>query len=402
MKKILIVASSLVTGGLEKCLIDLCNAIDYEKYSVDLYLFNDGRDLLPQLNQNVHLLPDSPLYSTVYNMPLFKSLVSLLKRFQLRLFFYRIGRFVRARLGKTRFTETDWRMMQKTMLRIDTQYDAAMGYEECTACYYVAHCVQAKVKSGWIHTDIQAIDTNGDLDRKAFEKLDHICTVSQNSLNSLMTLYPQFENKYQLFFTPALFDYEKIDRMAKEDAGFDRAYRNIVSLGRLVELKGFHLCVPVLKRLIDEGYPVKWYVAGEGSYRAELEGLIAQYNVQDAFILLGNQENPYKYISAADICVQPSSYEGLSLVVIEEKYLQKAVVATSIYSNLQILSHQENGLLVERNENAIYSAVKCLLDDEALRNRIGAAPINGYVDKNTAMKKLEVILNENQTGTCEN
>ena len=40
MKKVLIVADSLTTGGLEKTLIDLCNNLDYTKYNVDLYLFN--------------------------------------------------------------------------------------------------------------------------------------------------------------------------------------------------------------------------------------------------------------------------------------------------------------------------------------------------------------------------
>ena len=45
MKKVLIVADSLSMGGLEKTLIDLCNNLDYAKYSVDLYLFNDGREL---------------------------------------------------------------------------------------------------------------------------------------------------------------------------------------------------------------------------------------------------------------------------------------------------------------------------------------------------------------------
>ena len=57
-KKILIVSSSLTTGGLEKCLVNLCDYLDYERYEVDLYLFNEGRALLPKLNPNVTLLPE--------------------------------------------------------------------------------------------------------------------------------------------------------------------------------------------------------------------------------------------------------------------------------------------------------------------------------------------------------
>ena len=52
-KKLLIVTSSLSTGGLEKCLINLCDNFDYDRYEVDLYLFNEGRALLEKLNKNV-------------------------------------------------------------------------------------------------------------------------------------------------------------------------------------------------------------------------------------------------------------------------------------------------------------------------------------------------------------
>ncbi len=398
MKKVLIVSSSLSTGGLEKCLIDLCNVIDYNKYCVDLYLFNEGRQLLPELNKNVRLLPDSPYYKVVYNYPFFKSILALLKKGQIRLLFYRIKRFIRARLRQNEFTLSDWKMMKKTMLDITEHYDAAIGYEECTACYYVADCVDASVKSGWIHTDLKQIQSNRVLDRSAFEKLDHICTVSQNSMNSLIELYPQFEKKYKLFFTPAFFNYKKIDEMSLEESGFDKSYINIVSVGRLVELKGFQLCVKPLRRLIDDGYLVRWYVVGEGPNRENLEQMIKEFDVESSFVLLGNQNNPYKYINSADICVQPSSYEGLSLVGVEEKYLKKALVATKIASYLQILENEKNGLLIERNEEEIYLAVKRLIENKDLRMAIASEPIKGYVEKDVCMDMLEVLLNENQQG----
>ena len=96
MKDILIVSDSLVTGGLEKTLIDLCNIIDYTKYNVDLYLFSDGRDLVPQLNKNVNLLPDSRYFSMVLNQPIFKAVKSLFKQKKFDLAMYRIFRFLKA------------------------------------------------------------------------------------------------------------------------------------------------------------------------------------------------------------------------------------------------------------------------------------------------------------------
>ena len=158
-KKILIVSSSLTMGGLEKCLINLCDNLDYERYEVDLYLFNEGRTLLEKLNKNVNLLPDSPYYATVFNRSPFGSVKELLKKGKIGLAIYRLVRFLKARLGRTFFTPYDWKQMKRTMLKIDKHYDVAIGFEEGSACYYAAECVGSDKKIGWIHTDIKKINS---------------------------------------------------------------------------------------------------------------------------------------------------------------------------------------------------------------------------------------------------
>ena len=389
MKKVLIVADSLSMGGLEKTLVDLCNNLDYTKYNVDLYLFNDGRDLLPQLNKNVNLLPDSPYFNTVYNMSVGASVKSLIKQKQFILAFYRVIRFLKARFKMQGLSNLDWCFQKKTMLKIDKEYDSAIAFAEGTACYYVAECVKAKVKNMWIHTDISQIITNKKLDNMAFKVANNICTVSQNSANSLKENYPDFSKKVNVFTLPSLFDFEKLEKLANQPNEMDKETINILSVGRLVELKGFHLCVEPCKKLIDEGYKIKWYVAGDGPQRQELESLIKQNNLEESFVLLGNKENPYTYIKSADICVQPSSYEGLSLVVYEEKYFKKPVVATGILGNLEMIKDHENGLIIERNSESIYNAVKKLLDNKELLETLGQAPALNFKEKQETVKEIE-------------
>lgn len=390
MKEILIVSDSLITGGLEKTLIDLCNNIDYSKYKVDLYLFNDGRDLLPQLNKNVTLLSDSPYYSIVFNTPVIQSIKNLIKHKRFDLVCYRLYRFIKARLGKTDFSHTvDWNFQKKTMLKINKQYDVAIGYAEGSACYYVADCINAKVKNMWIHTDIKEIGSNRILDNMAFEKANNICTVSRNSRKSLEELYPQYKGKIKVFTLPSLFDFDRIEALANEPNEMDKNAQCIVSVGRLVELKGFHLCVEPCRRLVEEGYNIKWYICGDGAQRPELEELIKQNNMQENFILLGNKENPYTYINSSDICVQPSSYEGLSLVIYEEKYLKKPVVCTGIKGNLEMISDGKNGLIINRDSESIYKALKQLLDNPELCKRLGETPALNFVDKQTTINDIE-------------
>lgn len=390
-KKILIVSDSLNMGGLEKCLINLCDNFDYDRYDVDLYLFNEGRTLLNRLNKKVNLLPDSPYYKDVYNLSVGKSIKTLLKKKQFRLAFYRFIRFLRIRLRDKKYRNYDWKIMQKTMLKIETKYDVAIGFAEGTSCYYVANCVNADVKIGWIHTDLKQINENSKLDNQAFEKLDKVATVSQNSLNSLKELFPKLKDKFVCIKLPVLMDYEKINELAKVSNILDEDKENIkiLSVGRLVELKGFHLCVEPCKRLIDEGFKIKWYIVGEGDYRSTLQDLIKQYKVENNFILLGNCSNPYSYIRSSDICVQPSSYEGLSLAVFEEKYFNKPVIATKIPSNYEMIKDGENGLLIDRTSDAIYNAIKILLTDKLKRERLVRAPILEEFNNKVIMEKVE-------------
>lgn len=389
MKDILIVADSLTTGGLEKTLIDLCNNLDYSKYNVDLYLFSDGRDLVSQLNSNVKLFPDSPYFSTVFNQPVSKAVKILLKQKRFDLALYRIFRFIKARFGLKGLTMTDWRFQKKTMLKIDKRYDVAIGFAEGSAGYYVADCVDATVKNVWIHTDIKQINSNRKLDTMAFKKADNICTVSQNSKNSLAECYPQFKDKIKVFTLPSLFDFDRIDSLANQPNEMDTEALNILSVGRLVELKGFHLCPSALKKLLDYGYNIKWYVAGDGPYRSVLEDLINNLNLKENFILLGNTDNPYTYIKSADICVQPSSYEGLSLVIYEEKYFKKPVVCTGIKGNLEMIADGKNGIIVERDSESIYKAIKRLLDNPETLKRLGDTPALNFVDKQTTINNIE-------------
>lgn len=388
-KKILIVSSSLSTGGLEKCLINLCDNFDYEKYEVDLYLFNEGRALLEKLNQNVCLLADSPYYADVYNRSLGSSVKTLLKKKKLDLAFYRIDRFLRVRFGNKKFTVNDWKNMKKTMLKIDKHYDVAIGFEEGSACYYVADCVNADVKLGWIHTDIKKINNNKKLDECAFGKLDSVITVSQNSLRNLKEVYPTFVDKFKCIILPSLLNCDEVNRLAQEPNNMQGDEIKILSVGRLVELKGFHLCVFACKRLLDEGYKIKWYVAGEGDFRSEIEKEIEKCGVRDRFILLGNCANPYTYINAADICVQPSSYEGFGMAVFEEKHFKKPVVVTSIPSNLEMIEHKENGVVVERNSEDIYRGVKYLLDNPTECERMAQTPVKGLSNNQQIIQEIE-------------
>lgn len=80
--------------------------------------------------------------------------------------------------------------------------------------------------------------------------------------------------------------------------------------------------------------------------------------------------NPYPYIKNCDIYVQTSIKEGFGLTVSEAKILRKPIVCTNFPTAKEIINHNVDGLLVEKNINGIYKGIKKYLDDVKFRQQI--------------------------------
>ncbi|WP_144266702.1 glycosyltransferase, partial [Clostridioides difficile] len=111
----------------------------------------------------------------------------------------------------------------------------------------------------------------------------------------------------------------------KEDDSF-----KLVSVARLSHAKGIDNAVKALKLLHDRGLTnIKWYVVGYGGDEEMIRNIIKENNLEDSFILLGKKINPYPYIEACDLYVQPSRYEGKAVTVTEAQILNKPVLITN-------------------------------------------------------------------------
>ena len=82
----------------------------------------------------------------------------------------------------------------------------------------------------------------------------------------------------------------------------------------------------------------------------------------DVFQLLGPKENPYPYIMNADIVVQPSRFEGKSVVLDESKILAKPIVATAYPTVVDQVSENE-GIVVDIDPIALANGIESLLQD---------------------------------------
>ncbi|HEY9720850.1 MAG TPA: glycosyltransferase [Oscillatoriaceae cyanobacterium] len=156
----------------------------------------------------------------------------------------------------------------------------------------------------------------------------------------------------------------------------------VAYVGRFDPQKGIDTLVRAAK-LASEKHPVHLVLAGgfepgagDSNEYERIRALVEELGLGDRTTFLGRQEQarlPLVY-GAADLCVVPSHYESFGLVAIEAMGCGTPVVASEVGGLRYTVIHRETGLLVPpRNDEAFAGAITLLLDDPALRARMGAA-----------------------------
>ena len=114
-------------------------------------------------------------------------------------------------------------------------------------------------------------------------------------------------------------------------------------------------------------------LVGSGPEREALERLAAELGVSDRLILPGWTDEPRAWMAMFDVFAIPSRSEGMPLVLIEAMLASRAVVATSVGGIPDIVVDGETGLLVAPEDaDALTEALRRLLDDDELRETMGA------------------------------
>lgn len=371
MKKVLIASYDMEVGGVERSLAGMLDHFDYHHHSVDLMLCRHQGDFMNLLNEQIHLLPEQRSYMTFR-----KSVLEVMKEKHYAIGFGRIlsklhadilGRLKGIRESGYYQMQLMWKYTLPFLPKRELKYDAAISY--LWPHYYVADKVEAKTKIAWIHTDYSTIDTHQRMDLAMWNKFDHIIAVSDACKESFLVKYGSLRNKViviENITSPELIrsmSTEVVDNPMNRDKRF-----KLVTVARLSHAKGIDNAVKALKQLKERGYNnIAWYVVGYGGDEALIQELIAENNLQDSFILLGKQTNPYPYIRVGDLYVQPSRYEGKAVTVTEAKVLGRPVLITNYSTAGSQVINGVDGYITELSVEGIADGVELLLQDEELR-----------------------------------
>ncbi len=145
----------------------------------------------------------------------------------------------------------------------------------------------------------------------------------------------------------------------------------IGTVARLHRQKGVVYFIRAADAVLRRKPSATFVVVGGGPLEKRIKDEVARRGLGDRVILAGERADALDLLSAFDLFVLPSLWEGLPLVLIEAAALGKPIIATNIDGSREIIRDGETGLLVPPADSAALSgAILRLLDDEGLARRL--------------------------------
>ena len=374
-KSILIASQAMEIGGAERALLGLLHSIDTDKYDVDLFLYRHEGELMDLIPKNINILPENKKYREMAT-----PILTTIKRGNIDIAY---GRYVAKRKAKNyvdkHFPNTDnqveltysHKYTVKYMPNIsDKLYDLAISF--LTPHYYIAEKAKAKQKIAWIHTDYSFINIDIDTELEMWSKYDYIASISENVTEAFLKKLPALEDKIVLIEN---INSPKFIREQSEifDASFEMPINNsvkILSIGRFSNPKNFDNVPDICKRILSKGCNLKWYIIGYGGDEQLIRHKIQEADMQDNVIILGKRDNPYPYIKACDIYIQPSRYEGKAVTVREAQILCKPVVITNYPTADSQLDNGVDGIIVPLDNEGCADGIATIINNAELRQKL--------------------------------
>jgi glycosyltransferase involved in cell wall biosynthesis len=161
---------------------------------------------------------------------------------------------------------------------------------------------------------------------------------------------------------------------------------------RLHDSKGNSYLVEAAAAVLRERPKARFYLFGEGPLRADLEAQAQALDLRDRFVFGGFTRDVARTISAFDISVFPSLWEGTPLTVFETLAMGKPIVATDADGLLDVLTHERDALIVPRRDaGALARAIVRLMDSPEDRARLSVhARLTGrHYDIAAFVRKME-------------
>ncbi len=340
-KKILIRIGSLRHGGAEKVLVTFLRNLPKDKYEVDLLLNLYSGKYLPDVPDwvNVMFLNRGEMITT--NRP--KDLPK------------KVYRVVYQKLLK-KYPKILYRKKLKNK-QYDIEFAAIHGFMD----EILNSPLKSSKKLMWIHNDLTQVSGYTPEKIRRFFRYDKVMVISEKIQETFLSLAENQAEKDKIVRIYNPLDTQEILTKSEKPVinyQFDESVPTFVSVGTVFPQKGFDRLLRVHKRLLDDGFPHRVLILGDGYDFETIKKLKSDLGVDETATMFGFTDNPYPYFRQANYYILSSRYEGFPTVLFEAITLKKNIIATDVSGVREMLNEGNLGLITDNSDEGIYQGMK--------------------------------------------
>lgn len=134
-----------------------------------------------------------------------------------------------------------------------------------------------------------------------------------------------------------------------QSVGNDDVLR-LISVGRLATIKNHKLMIDALNLCVLQNRNIYLTIVGDGPEREYLEHYVRDLELTDHIEFLGFRNDIKELITAHDVFVLSSDYEGISIALLEAMSLSRPTIATNVGGIPETIQHQKSGLIVPKGD----------------------------------------------------
>lgn len=341
-EKILFLIPTLSGGGAEKILVDICNALSERGNDITLQTIFDTGIHRMRIHSGVTYIPGIPVFNN-----------------KLDTFIYRILCLMPAKILYKLF--------------VHKRYDTEIAFLEGLATKVIGGGNGNNKKIAWVHIDMWKYYGNKyvfgtqEKNKRIYQRFDKIFCVSNDAKKAFFKRFGISKN-VEVMYNPINIDEIRQKANQATEIEVDNKGLNVVTVGRLVNQKGYDILLSALAKLKNEvcDTQIKLYIVGDGTLKKQLQDQIKAEQLEKNVVLCGYLENPYPVIQKADLMVISSRAEGYPLALCEGLALGKPVLSTNCVGPLEILGNGKYGKIVECNVEGIFAGLKSFVKNPAL------------------------------------
>jgi glycosyltransferase involved in cell wall biosynthesis len=229
----------------------------------------------------------------------------------------------------------------------------------------------------------------------AYRCADRVIALVESLSSEIQQVFGLSENKVQTIHNPV--DLNRISKLQNEPVRDLKTEKQVLlGVGRLSRQKDFSTLLRAFARIHQRNTGMHLVILGEGEERPNLEALAKDLGINENVSLPGFVDNPFAYMSAADLFVLSSRSEGCPNVLIEAMACGTPVVSTDCPTGPdEILEGGKWGPLVPvGDDEALANAIMSTLEDPPVRSDQLVDRARDFASEKIAQQYLDVVFSD--------